>query len=124
MSILSKNERFYKKTAIDNLFEKGSSIYTPVFRLVWDIQEDVNCAKIQRLIIVPKKKIKKAVDRNLLKRRIREAFRLHKINLQNRIDNNKKSLQLAVIYQKTEMIEYKLIEKEIKVVLMRLNEAV
>lgn len=73
----SKNERLTGKKKIEELFKTGSSFYLGAFqiRMVYPSIES-DCHRI--LISVPKKNFKKAVDRNLLKRRIREAYRLNK----------------------------------------------
>jgi len=56
MQNFPKNERLYAKTTIDNLFENGSSIKDPIFRLVWSIEEFDNNTVAKTLIAVPKKK--------------------------------------------------------------------
>lgn len=59
-----------KKTEIDILFKSGKKIYTKNFKLVWMPSTDSNV-----IISAPVKIFKKAVDRNRVKRLIREAIR-------------------------------------------------
>ena len=70
----------------------------------------------QILISVPKRNFKRAVDRNLLKRRIREAYRLNKSIL---VDNEK--LLIAYIYTAKEILAYAEIEKKLVAGLVKLS---
>jgi len=74
---LGKKERLKSKKLIGKLFEEGKSIKKYPFRLMYLIQ-DKNSFKIktQASFSVPKRNFKKAVDRNRIKRLIKEAYRL------------------------------------------------
>ncbi|MFA6767700.1 MAG: ribonuclease P protein component, partial [Parabacteroides sp.] len=78
---LSKEERLSWKRHIDVLFEKGESFISFPLRIVYlpVTKQMPTCVSI--LVSIPKKRFKKAVKRNLLKRQVREAFRLNKYNL-------------------------------------------
>lgn len=69
---LPKEERIYKQRDIDNLFSDYKTIVNHPFKAHFK-QNSLPHSRI--LISVPKKLFKKAVDRNLLKRRIRESYR-------------------------------------------------
>jgi ribonuclease P protein component len=71
-----KEERLSKRKQIQELFAKGSSFYLYPFKLI--LLPAPKSALHQILISVPARNFKRAVDRNLLKRRIREAYRLQK----------------------------------------------
>ena len=124
MQTFLKNERLCGKTTIDNLFAKVSSIKDSLFRLVWNTEEFDNDIVAQTLIVVPKKYIKNAANRNVLKRRMREAFRIYKSGFYTKIKSKKQQLAIAIIYQEQEILPYKVIEEKIKLILGRLSEEI
>ena len=120
MYSLSKSERLCSKASTTELFSKGSSINEEPFRIIFlasDFDKDVYC-KIQ--FIVPKRHITRAVDRNLIKRQMKEAFRKNKIILIDFLKANAKQLNFAIIYQISEIKETILIEEKIKSLIIRL----
>jgi len=74
----------------------------------------------QVLFSVSKKNFKQAVDRNLLRRRIFEAYRQHKHILQPMADQEK-FLLIAYIYIGKEKATYQVIERQLIEALKRLN---
>lgn len=73
---LSKQERLSGKTAIANLLEHGRYVSVPPCLRVCFLATEEPVSRV--LLSVPKKNFKRAVKRNLLKRRLRESFRLQK----------------------------------------------
>ena len=123
MYTFKKEERLYKRNKIEALFSKGAFFFSYPFKIIWletDMQQDFP-AKL--LISIPKKKFKRAVDRNHLKRLIREAYRKNKGQLYSALESNNKSLSFAIIYTQKEILSYQEIEKSIILMLDKLNKA-
>jgi ribonuclease P protein component len=76
-----KEERLSKEILIQELFDKGSSFYLFPFKVFFMPNPDQAYPYHQVIISVSKRNFKRAVDRNLIKRRIREAYRLNKAKL-------------------------------------------
>ena len=69
-----KQQRLQKKRAVDQLFREGRTITTPLFRLHY--RPSGNKAHHQMAIIIRKRDIRRSIDRNRLRRRMREIYRL------------------------------------------------
>jgi ribonuclease P protein component len=68
----------------------------------------------QAMFVVPKRSFRKAHDRNRLKRRMREAYRLNKQKMYEQLDTAEKQMLLAFIYIGKEEAEYDKIETVVK----------
>ncbi len=121
----TKEERLCNKGLIDSLFHNGSSFLCYPFKVSWLITNDTQPFPVQVLFAVAKKRYKRAVDRNLLKRRIREAYRLHKQqNLYSLLSETDKKIILSIGYIGKEIADYELIEKKMLKLLAQLLEQV
>jgi ribonuclease P protein component len=78
---LPKKEILSKEIWIRELFEKGSYFYFYPFKVLYLPHPDAGSTINQVLFSVPKRQFKRAVDRNAIKRRLREAYRLNKSGL-------------------------------------------
>lgn len=76
---------------------------------------------VQIMFSVPKKFHRRAVKRNLLKRRLREAFRLNKLPIYEALNSNQRKLYIGVVYSSGKVCEYITIEKELKFLLAQLE---
>lgn len=94
-----KQERLCSTTLIEMLFQEGdrtASAY-PIRAIFLPVDKSVQ-QNISVLVSVPKKRIRKAVDRNRVKRQIREAYRKHKHTLSLQLKTQEKGLLLAFVY--------------------------
>ena len=115
-----KKQKLCSEKSIENLFAKGSYISEQSFRIVWKFEKNNHQVAVKSLIIVPKKNIKLAKNRNIIKRRIKEAYRLQKNDLEEVLDSTKKQLNLAIIYQCDKLLNYNVLEQKIILLLKRL----
>lgn len=111
----SKEERLTGKTNIDQLFNNGKSFNLFPFRVFYRLAETSDEPFARLLIAIPKKKVKHAVDRNRLRRLIREAYRLHKAELVTCLENESAHLHFALIYT-TPNIDITFKEVELKTI--------
>ena len=103
----SKKESITEKKLIEKLFSEGRSINNFPISIKYLYFRDPNFLRNRIIISVSKNKIKSAVKRNLIKRRIRESYRINK----NIIKNFK--LLIAFIYNVDKVLEYSIIEDNI-----------
>jgi ribonuclease P protein component len=117
-----KEERLNNKKAIDRLFDEGKSFNSDPFHVIRSSEPFDSKHPLRVLISIPRKKIRKAVVRNLLKRRIREAYRLHKHALYNTLCKTRGYCTLGLIYTSVEIAGFKEIEEKIIMILQRLQK--
>lgn len=118
MQTFTKSERLCSKVIIDDVFETGKTIVGSSFKLIWKKANRFNEEPVQILISVPKRNFKKAVDRNKIKRRVREIYRKNKIILSQAI--KAETYYIMLIYTGKNIIEYKEAEGKIIKLLERL----
>lgn len=115
-----KLERLSSKKLIDTVFESGRSFTIQPFNVKW-IECGLNTTfPAQIAFAIPKKKFRKAVDRNKLKRRSREAYRKAKQRLYNFLIEQNKSIAIVLVYIAKEEFSYAIIEDKINKVIDRL----
>jgi len=115
-----KNEKLKSKKDIGLLFTKGKRINNFPLRAIYSIKPEKSDILLNIGVSVPKKNIKLAVNRNLLKRRVREAYRLNNVSLKKALTENNKQLNIMFIYSSKQICSYQEIENKIKVILNRL----
>lgn len=101
---LSKEERLSWKRYIDLLFAKGQSFVAFPLRVVYLAVEEETLAPVSILVSVPKKKFRRAVKRNLIKRQVREAYRVRKYDLIDPLTGKNKRMLVAFLYLDKETI--------------------
>jgi ribonuclease P protein component len=122
MYTFTKEERLCNKRLIDELFHNGSSFLCYPFKASWLLMTEPQQVPAQIVFSVSKKRYKRAVDRNLIKRRMREAYRLSKQQqLYDQLNNADKRIILSVGYIGKEIAPYELVEKKMLKLLTQLN---
>jgi ribonuclease P protein component len=114
MYTFRKEERLCSRKHLDLLFKNGSSFLLYPFRVSYLFIDQPADVPAQVVINVPKKRYKRAVDRNLLKRRIREAYRLNKQNqLYLPLPANKGLLLFSIQFVGKDKYAFPFIEKKL-----------
>ena len=105
-----KRERLTSSKSISLLFQQGQSRSSFPIRILYSVREEGDIqAKVA--ISVPKRLFKRAVDRNLLKRRIREAYRLNKRFFYTPLEEMNLKVNLVIQYQHKEILDFEPIKK-------------
>jgi len=114
MYTFKKEERLCSRKHLDLLFKNGSSFLLYPFRISYLFINESTEVPAQVVINVPKKRYKRAVDRNLLKRRIREAYRLNKQeNFYNQLPADKGMLLFSIQFVGKEKYDFVFIQKKL-----------
>lgn len=119
---LSKSERLKSKKSIESLFKSGDSFYKFPLKLVYQTTELRSDVPAKAAFSVPKKNIKTAVKRNLIRRRIKEAYRLNKSPLLKQLTTQEKSLICMFIFVGKEVSTYQEIEQAVKYVINKMEK--
>lgn len=118
-----KSDRLCSHTIIEELFSKGQSFVSYPFRVIYISVESLEDAQSQVMFSVSKKRFKRAVHRNLLKRRCKEAYRLNREEFSNYLTEADQQIAFAMVYISGDQLSYKVIEKGIKKALVKLKES-
>ena len=104
-----KAERLSRKKWIQELFDKGSSFNFYPYRILYIDHPDSASSHNQVMFTVPKRLFKRAVDRNKVRRRMREAYRLNKGP-----DSLSGKLLIAYIYTAREILPSTLLREKLE----------
>ena len=115
---LCKGERLCGERVISNLFEHGSSFFLSPFKVFWMKIPETGNFPSRFAVSVPKRRLKRAVKRNLIKRRIREAYRINKQILNAAVASGQ--VHLIVIYTSDDLLPYANLDIAIKKILQRI----
>ena len=115
-----KKQKLCSEKVIARLFANGKFISENSFRVIWLFEENNDNVFVKTLIVVSKKKLALAADRNVVKRRIQEVYRIQKKKLEAFLESKNQQLNLAIIYQEQKILDYKTLEEKINLLLARL----
>lgn len=131
---LGKSEKLRHRSLVEALFTSGKKLYDFPLRALWRAlsEEELEASfriavpdgigRLQMMITVPKRKRKRAVDRVLLRRRIREAYRLNRHILKDALDRHPeiRTLDISFIYLHDENCDYAKIQRRMQKILSRI----
>lgn len=119
-----RNERLKSRLQIDSLFLQNRTLRIYPFKLVWLTIESQQPFLIKAGFTVPKKMFKRAVHRNLIKRRMRECFRLNKNLFYNQFSDRLLEIHIMLVYIGSEPMGFKESETILKQLFARLIQKV
>ncbi|MDD2798427.1 MAG: ribonuclease P protein component [Bacteroidales bacterium] len=117
---LPKSERISRKLILDKIFVEGKSFVVYPIRVVYLTSVELQEAPVAIVVSVSKKRFKRAVKRNFVKRRIREAFRLNKHKIE--LPASLKNVAIAFLYLSTELKEFETINGKMEAIIDQLNK--
>ena len=117
---LKKEEKLCSRTAVDRLFGEGKSLMAFPLRAAYRLRP--RCEHpVQFLISIPKKRIRKAVGRVTLRRRVREAYRLNRRELlQGPLEQAGWGVDIAFVYLDSNPAPYSVIDEKMRSLLSRI----
>lgn len=118
-----REEKLKSKKIIEQVFKEGKSFSKNGFTLVYLPIPLTSFYPAQAGFTVSKAYFKRAVDRNRIKRLMREAYRLHKLPLYQKLAESKQQMAMMFIYKGKEMPEYATTETAITTFLSKLSQA-
>jgi len=123
---IGRNERLKSRKQIEQVFAKGKSFVVSPFRIYFDekLNADHPMLNIQFGIGVSSKNFKRAVDRNRIKRLTREAWRLQKNELKQKLKTSGKQLNVFFIYTGKELPDFTIVKDKVAVALKKLSEKI
>lgn len=121
---LSKEERLFLERDIDELFAKGKAFLAFPLRVLYLPVERKESAAVSFFVSVPKKRIRKAHDRNRVKRLVRECYRVRKHDLVHLFEQKQKTLFIGFVYVGDEVSSFAAIHKAMERAMVKIKESV
>lgn len=115
---LGKKERLKSRKSLDQLFSEGQKFSVPPLRVFW---LPVSEKGLRASVGVSAKNFKRSVDRNRIKRQIRESYRLQKADLLKQVELSEKGLNLFFIYTERELPTFAVLKEKIQLALKKIQ---
>ena len=120
---LNKQEKLTSRTAVERLFNEGHSVMAFPLRAVFRLREPGE-TPVKFMITIPKKRIRKAVMRVTLRRRVRESYRLSRRSLlHGSLQQCDVGVDIAFIYLDSMPAPYSVLDTKMTQLLTRISQA-
>ena len=121
---LSRNEKLKSVVRTEKLFTKGKSFRVFPFSVYFRLSNDGELTQNQFLVSVGKHYFKHAVDRNRMKRLVREAYRKNKLPLYEKAKEKNVFFNLGFVYRLNVLSDFKTVEAAVKNALLILSDKI
>jgi ribonuclease P protein component len=115
-----KSERLCSRKIIGTLFENGNIFHNSLLKVVWNINQNSIPGPAQVAFSVSKRGFRLAVTRNLIKRRLREAYRKNKRTLYDHLISQNIQIVFVVIIRGNSVPDYVKVEKSVREMINKL----
>jgi ribonuclease P protein component len=122
MNRLPKQERIHGRSDIETLFAEARHFRINPFKVVWRLRNNSNPVVIRMGISVSKRISRKAVNRNRIKRLIREAYRTSKAPFIQKLEAGGKHIDFFLVYSGIINPELPELKEKINLILERLTK--
>jgi ribonuclease P protein component len=120
----AKSEHLCGDKRIGRLFTQGDAFIAYPLRVVYLIEAKRDAEPASVMVSVPKKRFKRAVKRNRLKRLMREAYRLNKQEILEKLNEKQLQIHIAFNYVSDDELDFAAVEKKMNVALQRLIDKI
>ena len=123
---LGKEERLKSRKQIEKLFAEGKRFVVNPFRVYFVVNGEWSMVNslLQFGVGVSSKNFKRAVDRNRIKRLTREAWRLQKNELKDKLKTSNKQLHVFLIYTGKELPDFTTVKDKVAIALKKLSDKI
>jgi ribonuclease P protein component len=119
----NKTEKLKSRKTLNGLFTGGKSFSVFPVKLFYQLAE-AETNPVKAGVGVSARNFSKAVDRNRIKRLLRECYRLHKTPLHHTLEQKQKTMAVFFLYTGKEMPDYQLLDEKMKTALTKLEEII
>lgn len=119
-----KSEHLCGEKRITRLFTQGDAFIAYPLRVVYLIEPKKDVEPASVMVSVPKKRFKRAVKRNRLKRLMRESYRLNKHELIEILNEKQLQIHVAFNYVSDDVLDFVAVEKKMKIAIQRLIDKI
>ena len=117
----SKEEKLCSQKIIGDIFLSGTSFLCYPLKVVWKYEDLHTPYPASVVFSVPKRLFKRAHDRNLLKRQLREIYRYRKQDLYQGLELNNRKIAMMIVYIAKEKLEFAQLEDSMTKVITKLK---